>query len=337
MDNGNILISIYYKNNDSWIGNYSCLSCEGFIVDLPVGSYYAIFNTEYAEFKQVTRTIKVIPNIQYYANITPITANNKTINITAKSNIPNDILEGKLLFILPNGIEINANYNDDGTWWAVHTFDDYGEYKVNASYIGLSNVTINNATISINKVKTQIISNAVTTTYNIDKNLVITLKDSAGNPISGAKIIVNLNGAKTLTTDKNGQVKVSTNGLIPKTYTAAITYNGDDNYVKSTASVKVTVNKAKPKIIAKNKIFKKAKKVKKYTITLKSNKIPIKKVWITLKIKGKKIIKAKTNKKGKATFKIKKLTKKGKYKAIIRFNGNKYYKKAMKNVKIKIK
>ena len=45
----------------------------------------------------------------------------------------------------------------------------------------------------------------------------------------------------------------------------------------------------------------------------------------------------KTNKKGKATFKITKLNKKGKYNAKISFKGSKYYNSAVKYVKIIIK
>ena len=147
--NGNISISVYFKGNNSWIGNYSCLSGEGWIPDLPTGSYYAIFDTEYAEFKPIIRTI----SIQYYVNVTSITTNNTTVNITAKSNIPNEIIKGKLLFILPNGDEINANYAGNGIWWAVHRFDDYGVYQVNATYIGLDNVAVSNATINITMIK----------------------------------------------------------------------------------------------------------------------------------------------------------------------------------------
>ena len=46
---------------------------------------------------------------------------------------------------------------------------------------------------------------------------------------------------------------------------------------------------------------------------------------------------AKTNNRGNATFKIKKLTKKGTYKTTVTFKGNKYYNKVVKKVKIKIK
>ena len=59
----------------------------------------------------------------------------------------------------------------------------------------------------------------------------------------------------------------------------------------------------------------------------------MKNVKLTLKV-NKKIYKAKTNKKGKATFKITKLTKKGKFTAVVKFAGNKYY--YAKTVKPKI-
>ena len=62
----------------------------------------------------------------------------------------------------------------------------------------------------------------------------------------------------------------------------------------------------------------------------------MKKAKVTLKVNGK-TYSAKTNSKGKATFKITKLTKKGTYKAVITYKENNYYKKATKQVKIKIK
>ena len=509
VDNGNISISVYYKNNDSWFGNYSCLSGEGWAVDLPVGSYYAVFDTEYAGFNAIKRTIKVIPDIPYYANVTPVTANNKTVNITAKSNIPQDIIEGKLLFILPNGTQIEATYGDNGIWWAEHTFDAYGEYKINATYVGLDNVTINNGTITINKVnstitldnivldygesrnvtvatqgavgitadinginvtvinnytiqiadlaagnytltvttipdgdhnpvtrnatvtvnraKTELTADAIITTYSVSKDLVITLKDSNGNPIGGLNITVDLNGTKNYTTDTNGQVRIPTNGLAANIYDVLISFNGTDNYLNSSNTTTVSINKESsradtkplttdynvhkylvvglkdnegnpirnadasieihgvtykcrsddagdarliirlnpgtytakitfdnvnytgftqyvtvivkkltPKLTAKKKTFKKSKKVKKYTVTLKANSKALAKVKLTLKVKGK-TYKAKTNSKGKATFKIKNIKKKGKYRATVKFAGNTYYNKVTKKVKITVK
>ena len=71
------------------------------------------------------------------------------------------------------------------------------------------------AKITVNKIKTQLSASAITTTYNVNKNLVVTLKDANGNPLSGVDVIVNLNGAKTYTTVDNGQIKVPTKGLAP--------------------------------------------------------------------------------------------------------------------------
>ncbi len=194
-----------------------------------------------------------------------------------------------------------------------------------------------NVTVTVSKTATQIVSSAVTTVYNIEKNLIVTLKDADSNPLSGVSVTVDLNGAKTYTTDKNGQIKVSTKGIAPKKYTAKITFNGNANYAGSVKDIKVSVKKATPKLTSKKKTFKKSVKVKKYSITLNNNLgKAIKKAKVTIKI-GKKTFKAKTNSKCKATFKIKKLTKKGEYNAKVTYKGNKYYNKVTKKVKIKIK
>ena len=328
-------------------------------------------------------------------------------------------MPGEMYFILPDGSEIDAEYAGNGTWWAMHTFDEFGSYTIGASFTGSYNVTVSNgtvtiykvnstvtldnivldygesanvtitttgatgitakidgndvavinnytiqisgldagtytltvttiadanhnivtknATITVNKLKTELTGNAITATYNINKDLVITLKDSTGKALSDVKVTVDLNGAKTYTTDKNGQVKVTTKGLAPNAYTAKVTFNGNTNYAQSTKNVKVTVKKATPKLTAKKKTFKKSVKVKKYAIVLKNNLgKAIKNAKVTIKV-GKKTFKAKTNTKGKATFKIKKLTKKGKYKAKVTYKGNAYYNKVTKKVNISIK
>ena len=306
------------------------------VLDIKAGENYYI-SARHDTDSYYTETEKTNSTMKLNVNITSQTTTNRTVNITAKSNIPQDIVQGKLLFILPNGTNITANYAGNGTWWAVHRFDDYGVYQVNATYIGLDNVTINNATITVSKVNTVLTADAVTATYNINRDLVITLKDANGNALSGAKLTVDLNGAREYVTDANGQVKVNVAKLVPKTYTAIITFNGDDIYAKSTKNVQVIVKKAKAKIVAKKKTFKKSKKVKKYTVTLKDNTgKAIKKAKVTIKV-GKKTFKATTNTKGKAVFKLKKLTKKAKYTAKVTYKGDKYYSKVTKKVKITIK
>ena len=80
----------------------------------------------------------------------------------------------------------------------------------------------------------------------------------------------------------------------------------------------------------------KAKKTKKYTVTLNHKYKLTKKAKLTLKI-GKKKYTATTNAKGKATFKITKLNKKGTYKGKITSKGTDYFKVTSKKVTIKIK
>ena len=191
--------------------------------------------------------------------------------------------------------------------------------------------------IRVKKISTKLTANSVTAIFNVDKKLVITLKDINGNAIGGAQITVNLNGAKKYTTDAKGQVKIKVSNLVPKTYTAKISFEGDNKYMKSTDTARVVVKKATPKIAAKSKTFKTTTKTKKYAVTLKDNTgKAIKKATVYLKVGGK-TYKTTTNSKGKATFKITKLNNKGTYKATVTYKGNKYYNKATKKVTIKVK
>ena len=186
------------------------------------------------------------------------------------------------------------------------------------------------------KLKSLIVVSAVTTVYNGGKYLTATLKDSNGKKISGVKLTVVLGGKTyTPTTDKNGQVKVSTNGLAPvKTYVAKITFNGNSKYDKSTKSVKINVKKANPKLTAAKKTFKRTVNVKNYAVILKTNKNKaIKSVWVSLKV-NKKTYKVKTRANGQAIFKINNLAKKGTFNAVVKFAGNKYYNAKTVNTKI---
>lgn len=180
--------------------------------------------------------------------------------------------------------------------------------------------------VTVSKVSTEIESSAVTTVYNVDKNLIVTLKDANGNPIRGANITVDLNGEKTYTTDENGQVNVSTNGLKPvKIYPATITFAGDEKYLKSTARVNVGVKKATPRITSFNKVFKSTVTNKVYLVALKDNRgNAMKNTRVTLRVGGV-TYSAITNAKGIAVFRLTKLTKVGLYNALARYAGNSYY------------
>lgn len=200
-------------------------------------------------------------------------------------------------------------------------------------------VTVNPWVPVIIQTATKITSSKVTTPYNVASKVTFTLKDEDGRVISGEKVTVNFNG-KTYNkvTNAKGQVSVDvSSGLAPKTYNAYIKFAGDESFKASSASAKVVVSKATPKITAKAKTFKKTVKTKKYTIILKNNLNKVmKNTKVTIKV-NKKTYTAKTNSKGQATFKITKLTKKGKYTATVKYAGDKYYNSKSVNVKITVK
>lgn len=167
-------------------------------------------------------------------------------------------------------------------------------------------------------------------------------KDATGNftvSVDNGKIV------KTVSL-KDGSASITVDNLAVGSHQVTVSYSGDGKYAPITQNTTLTikepvkptpkVTKKATKIVAKKKTFKAKVKVKKYTITLKSGKTLLKKVKVTLKVKGK-TYKATTNKKGKATFKIKNLKKKGTYNAVIKFKGNKNYKATSKKVKIKVK
>ena len=215
-----------------------------------------------------------------------------------------------------------------------------GKYDVSVSYKGSpSNVPANKTTtLTVNKASVKLTAASVSTIYNKNKNLVITLKDRKGNPIKGVQLTVKIGSStKKYKTDKNGQVKINIAKMVPKTYTAKITFAENGNYNKASANAKVVVKKAKPKIAAKNKAFKHNLKVKKYAVTLKNNINKIMKNTKLILRVNKKNFTAKTNKKGVATFKITNLKKKGKFTAAITYKASRYYLKVSKKTRITIK
>lgn len=201
-----------------------------------------------------------------------------------------------------------------------------------------ANITVNGVEVPADKaISTNVPANTKSPTFSIKLD-----KDATGN------FTVSIDNGKIVRTAelKDGAASITVADLAAGNHNISISYSGDGKYAPITQNTTLTIKepaktpaKVTPKatkIVAKKKTFKAKVKVKKYTITLKSGKTLLKKVKVTLKVKGK-TYKATTNKKGKATFKIKNLKKKGTYKAVIKFKGNKNYKASSKKVKIKVK
>jgi hypothetical protein len=146
---------------------------------------------------------------------------------------------------------------------------------------------------------------------------------------------------------ENGSASITVDNLTEGSHQITVSYSGDEKFAPITQNSTLTieepvkpdpiVTKVDTKIVAKKKTFKAKKKTKKYIIALKDSKgKAINKAKVTLKVKGK-TYRATTNNKGKATFRIKNLKKKGRYAATIKFAGNGSYNGSSKKVKISVK
>ena len=253
-------------------------------------------------------------------------------------------------------------------------WDSYeGEYVKDGNPIATANVVNGKASISLSGLSEgehELLAEYVSGSYSYSRNFDVDVIKNDGNisasvePTTievGNSVTIKLTGPSTLNQDYSVYIddiyqdkelnpfKTGSDSMTYKFTTAGqhiikIIGNGEKFYSNTfqvtvkdkTPTTPVKVVKKATKITAKKATFKAKKKVKKYTITLKAGKALVKKVRVTLKV-GKKTYKATTNAKGKATFKINKLTKKGKYQAVIKFAGNKNYKASKKTVSIIVK
>ena len=163
-----------------------------------------------------------------------------------------------------------------------------------------------------------------------------TLKDEFGNPLAKKTIKISLNGnTLTKTTDSNGKVSIPIKLSSEKTYAVTVSFNGADEYNKSSAKASIVVKKTGQKIVSSNKAFA-PNIVNYYKFTLKdqNNKlIANKKLKVTF---NKKTYTVKTNSKGIAKIKVK-LAKKKTYKITIKSPATNKYKAVTKTNKITIK
>ena len=340
--NGNLYRYDLATGKESLISNLKITS--GVLIDANHNLFFGCDNL----FYEITSEGKVLWKVDMNNTITgnPVMDENGTIYVASIDNKIYALTHGELkdpnLNITLNGEVLTITYDSEcvggisfdlnGKTYTETTVSiaglPGGTYTINVTCDGDLRFAKASKTFSffvkskITNIQTTVQGSTVTFTLPSDATGTLNIK------VSGKTY------TKTLT---NGKASIT---LADGTYSITVTYPGNSKYESITKTVKVTVKKPvvkkASKIVAKKKTFKKSKKVKKYTVTLKSGNTPIKKVKLTIKIKNK-TFKATTNTKGKATFKIKKLTKKGRYTATIKFAGNKNYKATTKKVKIIVK
>ena len=162
------------------------------------------------------------------------------------------------------------------------------------------------------------------------------LKGIYGNPLANKTVKLNINGnTYTRTTDANGKVNLAIKLSAEKTYTITASFDGDEEYNKTSGKASIVVKRKSQKIISSNKSFA-PNRASYYSITLKDqNNNVIKNKYVTFTI-NKRTYKVKTNSKGIAKVKIK-LAKKKTYKITIKSAKTNRYKAVTKTNKITIK
>jgi hypothetical protein len=195
---------------------------------------------------------------------------------------------------------------------------------------------INDSDIPINPATDLIVSKL--TTYPLSEGYFSAkLVDCNGNPIAGQKISFKFNGKTCYSnTNKNGIAKVKVSLTSKKTYSAEVSYWGNDDYnnAKKTSSIIVKTGLKKSKIAAKSIKIKRNKKTNFQMKLTNADGKALKNQKITVKLNGKSHI-IKTNRKGIANLPVK-MSKAKKYKISMRFLGNANYRSSSKTTTLTV-
>ena len=214
---------------------------------------------------------------------------------------------------------------------------DAGVYSVSASVEG-DNVIVSDASLDNIVIKKIPVYLDVIVSGQYQRAVTLVVLDSSFTvPISGEKLEIKFSNGKSATSVTN-DMGIATYWIPFSAGSYLLTADILSNrFYAQSKTISVKLLKATPELSASKKTFKLKTKSKKYTISLKDDMSqPMKNVKVTLKVNGK-TYNAKTNSKGKATFKITKLKKKGTFKATVRYVGNGYYNSVTKRVKISVK
>ena len=301
--------------------------------------YFDKTNRYMASSIPIRVTVDKIPMQINSSDITYTYGDEKYLTVTLKDNYGNPISNETVSF-KTTGNAMTGKTDENGIAKFLMNLAP-GSYNATVSFAGNKTHQSNSTTVRIlvNALREKISINqySFTSVYNEGKYITVTLNDISGKRISNKQFIVNFNGkTKKYLTNANGQIKLPISTLVPKTYKVTINFLGDEKYEPASFNITLVVKKAKPHLFASKKKFNVKTHVKKYKVTLKNNKNKVmKKVKVYLKVKGKTYV-VKTNKKGQAIFKLTKLTKKGTYKAVITYKGDKCYKKVVKKANIKV-
>lgn len=293
---GNLTVIV---NNKTYTQELVNGSAKITVDDLTPGDYNAtVTYTGDDKYDAVTTTTNLtVPKVDVPVN-----------NNTLVTDIPNGTTTPEFSINLPNDATGNLTVTINGKNYTQELVNGSakvtipnlipGDYNATITYSGDDKYDpiVSNATISVPK--PVLTAKNISMLYTSGTKYTVQVKVD-GKAVTGKTVNFVINGKKTTAkTDKNGYASVKIT-LPPKSKAYTVTAN----YLGVKVTNKVTV---KSIVVAKNLKAKKSAKTLKIKVALKKvNKKYLKGKKVTLKFKGK-TYKVKTNKKGVATFTIKK-------------------------------
>lgn len=211
---------------------------------------------------------------------------------------------------------------------------DAGRYNITANYVGSALFGPSNATGSLNIARLQAYVKPIYKmfVFNYGHLYQFTLKDRSSNPIAGRTVLFSIHGKYySAVTNSNGmgQIQITPKMLITAgKFFTRLTFRGDGQYKPHSYPIWITALKETTKLSVKSASYKISAKNKLVTATLKDSKNKaMKNKVVYINVNGK-TVKATTNAKGVATFKLSsiKFTKAGKYAFTVTFKEDNAYK-----------
>ena len=214
--------------------------------DLAIGEYIATIiykgNSKYdasSTIAKVTVTNKQVSIVS--ADDVTVKYGDSNSKFVATLTNAEDIPLSANMVVTLNGVEHTLKSNSKGQVSVSTAGLAMGEYTATVVYKG--NSKYNPASTTAKVVVNNKLTSCISGVYNAEKKEVIgTLTNSAGTPLS-ANVVISLNDVDyTMKSDSKGQFKVSTEMLAPGKYVAKLVYKGNSKYNPSSTAVNVVIS-----------------------------------------------------------------------------------------------